>query len=394
MVLRNVGRRKLRSALTIAGIVIGVIALTTMGALGEHFNALFDGGIAYYGSTIPVSDDSGNPLSLIPVATEKDLEGVDGVAAAVPSISLPAQVGSLSVVNFNAPLTIASWDSRMARYPRRKVHVAMGRMVGDSAQGEVTLGHDFARSERVGVGDAITLPLRPADPKLAWVKHDFRVVGLLESTGTGPDSLAYVSLADAQMLLAERLPAMVRPGVNASTVCTGFSVYPSPGASADHVADLINEQVAGVRATRPSQTIATFKSGGAVLTAITTAAALLAMLVGGLAVVNTMFMAVSERAREIGVRRAIGASQVDVLREFLIEAGVVGLTGGLLGLAISVGFTQAANAASPSGSGVFLITWRLAAFAVVFATGLGIAAGLLPAARAARLDPVVALRSP
>src|SRR6478672_1993336 len=97
-ILRNLARRKVRSTLTISGIVIGIFALTTMGAVANHFNALIDGGVVYFGSNIQVGDDSqgagGN--SFLPLSKVQDLQRVDGVAAAFPSVGVAAKPGTVN----------------------------------------------------------------------------------------------------------------------------------------------------------------------------------------------------------------------------------------------------------------------------------------------------------
>jgi putative ABC transport system permease protein len=123
--------------------------------------------------------------------------------------------------------------------------------------------------------------------------------------------------------------------------------------------------------------------------------AIIAAIVGGLAVINTMVMSVNERTREIGLKKAIGASDGDIVKEFLTEAALIGLIGGLAGLALGTGFANLLNtatAASLGGTEIFDVTPRLALVAVGFATILGTGAGLYPAWNAARLNPVEALR--
>ena len=202
---------------------------------------------------------------------------------------------------------------------------------------------------------------------------------------------------DGQVLLKDSLPAAIRDQVDVSQITEGIDVYGKPGTSIsdlDKIADQINAQVSGVKAIKPSTVVDSFKSGGAIFTAITTAAALLALIIGGLSVVNTMFMAVAERVREIGLKKAVGATTLNVMGEFLLEATFIGLVGGLLGYGIGAAITIVINATTPPGqSTLFLITPNLTILAIGFATALGAVAGVLPAWRAARLDPVIALRN-
>ena len=118
-------------------------------------------------------------------------------------------------------------------------------------------------------------------------------------------------------------------------------------------------------------------------------------VVGGLSIINTMFMAVSDRVREIGLKKAVGATTTNILREFLVEATFMGLLGGLIGYGLGVLLVVVRNVFFPAadGSSLFLITPTLTGIAIGFAAVLGALAGVFPALRAARLDPVIALRN-
>jgi putative ABC transport system permease protein len=120
----------------------------------------------------------------------------------------------------------------------------------------------------------------------------------------------------------------------------------------------------------------------------------LALVIGGLSVVNTMIMAVTERFREIGLKKAVGAHTGHILREYLLESTLIGLLGGAIGYALGVALTNLLNLAGKSSNlELFLITPALTAIALGFAVALGALAGVIPAFRAARLDPVTALRT-
>src|SRR5260370_7088684 len=95
-ILRNVARHKLRSFLTISGITIGVLALTTMGALAENFNALIAGGVSYFGSSVQVGPPDGTSTPLLPISKIDEIKQVQGVAAAFPGYNFPAKPGQLN----------------------------------------------------------------------------------------------------------------------------------------------------------------------------------------------------------------------------------------------------------------------------------------------------------
>jgi putative ABC transport system permease protein len=130
-----------------------------------------------------------------------------------------------------------------------------------------------------------------------------------------------------------------------------------------------------------------------VFNAILYGIAIIALFVGGLSVINTMTMSVNERTREIGVRKAIGASDRQIVGQFLSESGVIGLIGGVSGLFIGWLAATVANKLLESHDlNLFLVSPRLAIGSVAFAILLGLVSGLYPSLHAARLQPVAALR--
>ena len=314
------------------------------------------------------------------------------MAAAFPEVQVNAKPGAVNVVSFSLPDYITSYDPRANDYSKVKTSLAQGRDAAGS--GEVVLGSDFATEFKKKAGDSIDLPIKPADAKPDFVNHTFQVVGVLAKTQTGPDTGAFINLTDAQMLLKDSLPVAIRDRIDTSTLIGGMTAYGLPGVDLDKLAEKINSQVSGVKATKPSVLVNGFKSGGAIFTAITTGAALQALIVGGLAVINTMLMAVTERVREIGLKKAVGARLGHIMREFLLEAVLIGAIGGSIGLLLGWAVTNLVNLATASSNiTLFLPSWRLAIIAVLFSVGLGALAGIIPAFRASRMDPVRALRA-
>jgi putative ABC transport system permease protein len=384
--LRNLTRRKLRNSLTVGGIVIGVLALTTMGGLAESINSLVAGGVRFYSDHISVVSSGG----LIRTDKLAQIERVTGVDAALPFIDVPATSGS-SGFNLVNPAVVAFGEG-YENHEKFKLSYSAGDR--PRARGDVTLGVDLATQMKARVGDTVTLPIPPKRPANNYVPHAFRVVGVMNRTLTAPDSWAVVVLADGQTLLGDQIPPALRQSADPSVLATAIDVFGKPGVDLDQLARRINLAVGDVQAQPPSEVIASFQSTATFFTLITTAAALIAVVIGGLSVVNTMVMAVSERVREIGLKKALGAHTRHILVDYLLESTLIGALGGSIGVVLGVLVTFALNSViGGQTTNLFLVTPRLVAIAFGFAVALGSGAGIIPAVRAARLDPVQALRS-
>ena len=137
------------------------------------------------------------------------------------------------------------------------------------------------------------------------------------------------------------------------------------------------------------------RRGLLIFNVIILAGTFLAVIVGGFSTLNTMIMSITERTREIGIKKAIGASQITILKEYLFESAFIGFLGGLLGLGLGYLGTIAINQTTKNlanGLEIFSLTPRLAIITLLFATFLGSLAGLLPAINASRMNIVKALK--
>jgi putative ABC transport system permease protein len=384
--LRNLGRRKVRTSLTILGITIGIWALVVFGSMANKINALVEGGSDYYVDKIVLSDAGGmGGFSSAPMAISiaDDVRAVDGVAAVTPAVMM--LMDDQATVSFGTPPMITGSEFGSDKGLDDFVtHLAQGRdLTADDETRHVTvLGSDIARKDGVKVGDSIDLK-----------GASFEVVGILEPTLTAPDQAAAIPLAAAQQLFVKELPPVLQSKINPRDIATSMTVFPEPGQDTAALAARIEAEVPGVSAMTGADFDQQIGSATSLLNAILIGIALISLLVGGLSVINTMAMSVAERTREIGIKRAIGGSRNRIVREFVIESALIGALGGLVGLALGVLVVTLVNEASrSSGTILFEMTLGTAVTAILFSTILGAIAGLVPAVHASRLDPVTALR--
>jgi putative ABC transport system permease protein len=311
-----------------------------------------------------------------------EVSAVDGVALAVPQVSLvfdPTTTG----MTMGSSESIVGGPPVDEQYEQFDLSYAQGRGLNASDEGSsvVVLGSDLARKLGAAAGDRIDVRGR-----------EFEVVGVLAPTLTAPDTTAYVPLAIGQQLYAEELPAVVADQLGTDVV-SQIVVYPASDEDPVVVAERIEASVDNVATLTGAEFDEQVGSSVSILNAIIVGVAAISLVVGGLSVINTMAMSVQERTREIGIKRAIGGSRGRVVRELVLEAGLIGLIGGLIGLALGALVISVANEAGRnSGTVLFELTLGTAAFALAFSTILGMLAGVIPAWSAARLDPVQALR--
>ncbi|MDD5566829.1 MAG: ABC transporter permease [Patescibacteria group bacterium] len=383
IILRNLLRRKLRTVLTVGGIVIGVFALTVMGAMSEKLSLLVKGGVDYYGTKVMVVDAraslmmGGAPLTMDKQAA---IQKVEGVVYASPVVSL--MLDEETNVSFGMPSMIVSGDTEATQYETFKIKIARGRDLTADDRGKVALGSDLVKNLKTDVGKTVKLRGK-----------DFEVIGVYDKTLTAPDNSAVVSLRDAQELTYETLPEAFKQSIKPETIVSEFDVYLKDVAQGEEVAKKIQEQVEGVKAFGPSYFKDQIGQSMVIFNMIILSGALIAIIVGGFSIMNTLTFSVIERTREIGIKKAVGARSSRILKEFLIEAGVIGVIGGLAGIGLGVLMTWILNESSRSkGLLLFLVTPRLLIYVLIFSIVISIVAGFFPARRASKLNPVESLR--
>jgi putative ABC transport system permease protein len=373
-ILSHLFRRKLRTLLTLFAISVGIFALTVVGSLSEFVNGMTTRSERGSVNRIRIwSEDWENPIN---ENTLRQLRRVPGVLGTLRQISGQLDpddhgvsfTGPERFIGTTSDIPGMEYFSLWSSSPDNTLRE--GRFPAAGSQQEAIASYEIVQKHGWQVGQAIT-----------FLDHTFTLVGIWERVPNEPVNFVQISYEAARRVLGFHW------------IFGGITVVVAPGADPDEVAKRILEQVDGVDLLLPSELLEESRQGMMIFNLILGALAALAILVGGLTIVNTMVMAVAERTREIGLKKALGATDSDVLAEVVIEAGVIGGLGGGLGVLAGWGVTHLANAATDAafGMSIFSLTLRLGVGAVAFTVLLGMFAGVYPALRAARLDPVKAL---
>jgi putative ABC transport system permease protein len=288
----------------------------------------------------------------------------------------------MDAVNFGPPSSINASEFRGQDLESFKVNISKGRDLKEVDRGKVVIGSDLVKKLDATVGKTVKIRDR-----------EFEVVGIIEKTFTAPDNAVSMPLADAQEIFASTLPEIMKGKIDSSKIVTGFTVYVDKGSDPDKVAEEINKAVPTVNATGPKAFKDQIESATKVLNQILYGIAAISLIVGALSVINTMTMSISERTKEIGIKKAVGAKTRNIIVEYLTEAGLIGLFGGLLGVALGALITNGINSVmEKSGDKLFLLTSRLTIGAILFSVVLGVLAGIFPAVHATRISIVKSLR--
>ena len=401
--LANLRANKLRSALTMLGVIIGVSGVIIMVSIVEGARAKIVSEFERLGSKLiivvyqPDSQEMRKNTRRLEGMTMDDVRAIQNECDLIQSISAELPTGNEETAQYQDRESKVRPNGVMADYARlRNVSVAQGRFISDD---------DMTNWNKICViGSKVKQELfRNEDPigKTITIQNvSIIVVGVLEpqgrSGGEDQDRMLLAPITTIQkrfigreivgMVWAQpREAAMVTPAMDQIWQCLMRRHDNAPGFRVDSQENILNAI---------GRVLTIF---GLVLGSV----AGLALLVGGIGVMNIMLVSVTERTREIGIRKAVGAKRKDILIQFLIEAATVTGVGGLIGIALGAGVAQGIGAVTKQvmkggmngdpGIPVHLPAWAvLGAFA--FSAFVGVFFGIYPAIRAARLDPIQALR--
>ena len=380
---------------TILGIAVGVSGLVALGAMAERITRFIDGGDRFVLGQISVAGEGmgmGTGFTaggLLRAAKIEQIAQVPGVAAVQAQVMLPLNPTTSQFLTLTQELVLGIDPATpMPNRQFRELPVKSGRFLRANDRGVAVVGADFAATRKLAVGGRLELAAGRA----------FEVVGVLDKTLTAPDRFAIIPLDDARDLWLRRDPLLVQvfaggAGMGRRDLNTGAAVAWADGVDADDLARRIQAGVPGVNVTIPGELSRLLRQSTAFFSALLFGIGVLGLVIGGLSLSNTVTAAVFERIRDFGIKRALGATDLQLLREILGEALGVSISGGVLGvgLALAIGTLVDARVLR-DGQQLFLFSPRLLAFAITFSVILGGLAATYATLRIVRLSPAEAIR--
>ncbi|BCY18344.1 hypothetical protein hrd7_21930 [Leptolinea sp. HRD-7] len=396
--LETLSANKLRSGLTILGIVIGVAAVIAMLAIGEGAQSYITGTISDLGTNLifVVSGNSRNENRNIKPLTEMDAKAMVDSALAPDVLVAEPYLTTRMQVTYGSEKKNTSIDGVTPNYVRISNYeysegtgLTEEHILGQASVAVV--GVDvadklFERHEGL-VGETIRIQGQP-----------FRIVGVLKPKGGGmggsQDDLVMIPFSTAQSRLIRRnssaVDAIVVQAASAETVNKATedisnilrTRHRSPVGSDDF--QVISQQSAVSMVSSITNVLTVFLGGIAAIS----------LLVGGIGIMNIMLVSVTERTREIGLRKALGAKKSDILIQFLVESALLSLFGGIIGIVLGwlIAFVVGKVAAATGTEFTPEVGLNAILLATLFSTAVGLFFGIYPANRAASLQPVEALR--
>ena len=386
MALRSISSNKLRAALTMLGIIIGVMALVVLVSLVNGATSSVTDAVSGLGSsmlTVTVSDDKGVPITLDTVEKWMSEDGVGLIAPYITASSTASADGESG--------SITVYGTTAAYYDIQGMQLEMGRWLKNADVENhtyVCVINETAAEELIGyvdcVGQAILLD-----------GVEYTVVGVLSddensltsmvSSGSMTAYLPYTSLL--------RLSDSVASDVTEFYVSAeeGSTVEAAETAVTELLMERFEEDEDAFEISAQSVLEETMDSVTSILTILLGGIAAISLIVGGIGIMNIMLVTVTERTREIGIRKAIGAGRGTILSQFLMEAVVLCMLGCCLGIFLSWAILQTVTTVVSSLDMAFHLDGSVVLIAVIFCFVIGVAFGLYPANKAAKMKPIDAL---
>ncbi len=387
---------KLRSSLTMLGIIIGNASVITLVGLGRGAQTLAKNQLSNLGANVLFIVPGNNDTRRRGISFPKNLVLEDSIAISnqVPSVKKVApQISANEIVQSNSKsLNISIAGVTPEFLDVRSFEVDEGRFISqsdvNSARSFVVIGpdlkEDFFKGNTV-IGEKIRIK-----------DHTYEIIGILKPKGavfgSNQDKNAYIPLSTMVNRISGKDPTY---GVSLSFISVEATSKNKTSAAKFQITNLLRQRHNivrdddfAVRSQEDALNIVTNITSG--LTFLLAGIGAVSLIVGGIGIMNIMLVSVSERTEEIGLRKAIGAKQSDILIQFLFEALILSTIGGLVGTTTGLTGVFLLGVITPLPASVGITTTLST---MIISGSIGLIFGVLPAKRASQLDPIVALRS-